>query len=146
MNVRATRTITAAADDIFAFLENPNRHWQLLGRRLEPLRGYDGERSQVRLRGPLGIRRTLWIRMAVSRSPHELVGHVEAGGGTTIGTVRWVLRPLARDGDASTAVELTAGTNDVGWLDRLLLLCGGRRWLRRSLEVALAALAEHVGR
>jgi uncharacterized protein YndB with AHSA1/START domain len=134
--VRATRTIAAVPDEIFAFLANPDRHWQLLGRRLEPLRAYDGERSQVRLHGPLGIRRTLWIRLSDERPPHELVGRVEAGGGATIGTVRWVVRPV----DGGSVVELTARTEVAGWLDRLLLAAGGAHWLRQSLERTLSAL------
>lgn len=141
MEVRATRDIPAAPEAIFAFLAEPDRHWQLLGRRLEPLRAYDGDRSQVRLRGPLGVRRTLWIRMAVSRPPEELVGRVEAGSGATIGTVRWAIRPAS----PGAVVELTASTDVAGALDRLLLVCGGARWLRRSLEVTLAALATRVG-
>lgn len=141
MEVRATRTIAAPPAEIFAFLADPDRHWQLLGRRLEPLRAYDGERSQVRLRGPLGIHRTLWIRLAAEHPPHELTGRVEAGGGTTIGTVRWALRPA---GPATSHVELTARTDVAGPFDRLLLLCGGGRWLGRSLAVALAALDERM--
>jgi uncharacterized protein YndB with AHSA1/START domain len=158
MEVRAARTIAAAPEEIFAFLAEPDRHWQLLGRRLEPLRAYDGERSQVRLRGPLGIRRTLWIRLAVERPPHELVGRVEAGGGATIGTVRWVVEPAAvadapAPGDATPSatspasdVTLTARTDLSGWLDRLLLAAGGAHWLRRSLALTLAALEQRVGR
>lgn len=164
MEVRATRTIPASPEAIFAFLEEPDRHWQLLGRRLEPLQAYDGERSQVRLHGPLGVRRTLWIRMAVSRPPHELVGRVQAGGETTIGTVRWEIRAVAGGtggtggaagdaggaagagdaGERTSLVALTARTDVAGWLDRLLLVCGGARWLRRSLERTLAALTEQV--
>jgi carbon monoxide dehydrogenase subunit G len=142
MEVHATRAIDAAPDELFAFLENPDRHWQLLGRRLRPLRSYDGEGSQVQLRGPLRIHRTLWIRMAVARPPHELVGRVEAAGGTTIGTVRWEIRPA---GHRASSVRLTARTEVAGWLDRLLLLCGGARWLRRSLEITLARLAARIG-
>jgi uncharacterized protein YndB with AHSA1/START domain len=138
VEVHATRTIAAPPEAIFAFLADPDRHWQLLGRRLEPLRAYDGERSRVRLRGPLGIRRTLSIRLSDERPPHELVGRVEAGGGATVGTVRWLVRPAA--GGAGSAVELSARTEVAGWLDRLLLLAGGAVWLRQSLERALAAL------
>lgn len=150
VEVRATRTIPATPEAIFAFLEEPDRHWQLLGRRLEPLRAYDGERSQVRLRGPLGVRRTLWIRMAVSRPPRELTGHVEAGSGATIGTVRWEIRATdATDatgatGATTSVVELTARTDVAGALDRLLFACGGAHWMRRSLEVTLATLAERM--
>lgn len=144
MEVRASRTIPASPEAIFAFLEEPDRHWQLLGRRLEPLRAYDGERSQVRLRGPLGVRRTLWIQLAVARPPHELVGRVEAGGDATIGTVRWAIRAAAPGASGASVVELAARTDVAGWLDRLLLACGGARWLRRSLEHSLAALAERI--
>jgi uncharacterized protein YndB with AHSA1/START domain len=159
MEVRATRRIGAPPHEVFAFLEEPDRHWQLLGRRLEPLHAFDGERSRVRLRGPLGVRRTLSIRFASADPPHELVGRVEAGGrrrGTaprTIGTVRWSIRAAggrgasaagaSAAGDASD-VELVARTEVAGWLDRLLLAAGGAHWLRRSLELTLERLDARV--
>lgn len=174
MEVRATRAIAAPPQPVFAFLEEFDRHWELLGDRLEPLRGYDGRRSHARLRGPLGIRRTLWIELATLDPPRELTGRVEVGHGRTVGTVRWVLRPEApivasdparaetsraaripgarsavavapRSVAATTVVELTARTELAGPLDRLLLLCGGRRWLRRSLVLVLARLDERLG-
>jgi hypothetical protein len=167
MEVRATRTIPAPPERIFAFLEAPDRHWELLGRRLEPLRSYDGRRSQARLRGPLGIRRTLWIELATIRPPAELTGRVTAGGDRTVGTVLWVIRPAPRgeaagrgatdgaavaatstDGgspaDAGSTVELTARTDVVGPLDRMLLVCGGALWLRQSLEHVLVQLDRQV--
>lgn len=153
MEVRATRTIAAPPERIFAFLEAPDRHWELLGRRLEPLRSYDGRQSQARLRGPLGIRRTLWIELATIRPPAELTGRVAAGGGRTVGTVLWVIRPAGAGPAAggqpspsgesagrSCSVELTARTDVAGPLDRMLLLCGGALWLRQSLELVLAQL------
>ena len=142
MEVAATRTIAAPPERIFAFLERFDRHWELLGRRLEPLRAYDGRRSRARLHGPLGVRRTLWIELAELRPPRELTGRVEAGGGRTVGTVRWVVAPA---GSArATTVTLTARTEIAGALDRLLLLAGGRRWLRQSLELVLARLEARV--
>lgn len=173
MEVRATRIIAAPPERIFAFLEAFDRHWALLGRRLQPLRAYDGQRSQARLRGPLGIRRTLWIELSSLRPPTELTGRVEAGRGRTVGTVRWTVRPAASDRQQAAArtpaakaaatepatrpaqlagaaigersiVELTARTDVAGRLDRLLLACGGRRWLRRSLELVLARLDERL--
>lgn len=164
MEVRATRTIAAPPERIFAFLEAPDRHWALLGRRLEPLRSYDGRRSQARLRGPLGIRRTLWIELATIRPPAELTGRVAAGGGRTVGTVLWVVRPAASGGavagggpaaaaptagdspvTAASTVELTARTDVAGPLDRVLLLCGGALWLRQSLELVLGQLELALG-
>jgi uncharacterized protein YndB with AHSA1/START domain len=142
MEVQARRAIAASPEALFAFLEEPDRHWQLLGQRLQPLRAYDGEHSRVRLRGPLGVRRTLSIRFASARAPRELVGRVEAGGDDrgrapqTIGTVRWSIRAAG----PGSEVELTARTEVAGWLDRLLLAAGGARWLRRSLELALGRL------
>ncbi|MBB4662992.1 SRPBCC family protein [Conexibacter arvalis] len=143
MEVHARRTIAAPPERIFAFLEAIDRHWELLGRRLEPLRGYDGRRSRARLRGPLGIRRTLWIELSELRAPQSLTGRVEAGGGRTVGTVRWDVRPVAAS--TATTVVLTARTDVAGPLDRLLLLAGGRRWLRQSLELVLARLDARVG-
>ena len=141
MEVRASRTIDASPERVFSFLEEPDRHWQLLGRRLEPLRAYDGERSQARLRGPLGIHRTLWIEMASLRSPSELIGRVEAGRGRTLGTVRWL---IGSTGATRSTVELTARTDVAGMLDHLLLLFGGARWLRSSLELVLDELERRM--
>lgn len=141
MEVTATRAIAASPERVFAFLERFDRHWELLGSRLEPLRAYDGRRSQARLHGPLGIRRTLWIELAELSPPRELCGRVEAGRGRTVGTVRWVVDPA----DGGTRVELTARTDVAGPLDRLLLLAGGRRWLRQSLELVLARLDARLG-
>lgn len=143
MEVRATRTIAAPPGRIFAYLEEVDRHWELLGSRLEPLRAYDGRRSQARLHGPLGIRRTLWIELSSLAPPHELTGRVEAGRGRTVGTVRWVVRPA--DAAGASTVELTARTDVAGALDRLLLLLGGARWLRGSLELVLARLDDRLG-
>ena len=161
MEVRATRTIAAPPERIFAYLEEVDRHWELLGSRLEPLRAYDGRRSHARLHGPLGIRRTLWIELSSLDAPHELIGRVEAGRGRTVGTVRWVVRPTAvapaatpaRPGPSArpvaaasaSTVELTARTEVAGALDRLLLLLGGARWLRGSLELVLARLDDRLG-
>lgn len=160
VEVTATRVIAAPPARIFAFLERFDRHWELLGSRLEPLRAYDGSRSQARLHGPLGIHRTLWIELAELDPPRELTGRVEAGRGRTVGTVRWVVAPAdgaapgaggtdpgEPAGDAPTAatVELTARTDVAGPLDRLLLLAGGRRWLRQSLELVLARLDARLG-
>ncbi|HEY4277762.1 MAG TPA: SRPBCC family protein [Conexibacter sp.] len=147
MEVRAIRTIDAPPDRVFAFLEEPDRHWQLMGRRLEPLRTYDGQRSQARLRGPLGIHRTLWIEMAGVRPPLELIGRVEAGRGQTVGTVRWIIHPLpgAAPESGRSNVELIAGTVVSGWLDRLLLVFGGARWLRESLKLVLEQLERELG-
>jgi uncharacterized protein YndB with AHSA1/START domain len=141
VEVQASRTIDASPERVFAFLEEPDRHWQLLGRRLEPLRTYDGERSQARLHGPFGIHRTLWIEMAALRPPSELIGRVEAGRGRTLGTVRWTIAPGGAD---RSTVELTARTDVAGALDHLLLLLGGARWLRESLELVLAELERRM--
>lgn len=142
VEVTATRTIAAPPERIFAFLERFDRHWELLGRRLEPLRAYDGRRSQARLHGPLGVRRTLWIELAELAPPRELTGRVEAGRGRTVGTVRWVVAPA---GPRAATVTLTARTELAGALDRLLLLAGGRRWLAQSLELVLARLDARLG-
>lgn len=161
VEVTATRVIAAPPARIFAFLERFDRHWELLGSRLEPLRAYDGSRSQARLHGPLGIHRTLWIELAELDPPRELTGRVEAGRGRTVGTVRWVVVPAdgaappvgtvsadpgvpGGDAPAAATVELTARTDVAGPLDRLLLLAGGRHWLRQSLELVLARLDARV--
>jgi hypothetical protein len=68
-----------------------------------------------------------------------MVGSVEAGRRTR-GTVRWSIQRS----DVGSWVEITGHADALGAFDRLLWACGGRRWLARSLELALDALDERM--
>jgi hypothetical protein len=138
--VRASGHLRAAPEDVYAFLADLDNHWRLIDRwaqigDVEP----DGLGTTVRLRGPLGVRRTARTRVLAARPPSDLEGEARVGA-RTVGRVRWALRP---DG-AGTSVELSATVPEASRLDRALLALGGRRWLRRRFATALRQLAAEL--
>lgn len=134
MELRAAGQIDASPEAIFRFLESFDHHLELIGDRVESLRT-TAAGSRVRLRGPLGARRTLKTELTYAKAPESIVGRVEAGPRTR-GTVRW----LIQRSDPGSWVEVVASTTTLGLFDRLLLAAGGRRWLKRSLTLALREL------
>src|SRR4051794_17155353 len=136
--VYASGHLPAAPEDVYAFLADLDNHWRLIDRWAQ-IRDVapDGMGATVRLRGPLGVRRTARTRVLAARPAHELVGEARVGP-RTVGHVRWALRP---DGDG-TFVELSATVPQAALLDRALLALGGRLWLRRRFATALRQLAE----
>lgn len=141
-DVHATRSVRAEVADVFTFLADLENHWLLADRFVEvvELSGPPGGRTGglVRLRGPLGLRRTATIRIDVARPADEVRGTAEMSGGT-IARVRWLLRSEHR----RTLVTLGATIEAAGPLDRLLLRAGGLAWMTGRFEGALAAL-EHA--
>lgn len=131
----AQRVLPAAADDLFAYLADLERHWDLLPGRVQVLE-IDGAGALVRLRGPLGLRRTVRTRITVLRAPRELHGRAGTAAGT-VGTVRWSLEPRGR----ATHVAVSAEVERAAPRDRVLLALGGNFWLRRALAQALDQLA-----
>ena len=124
---------------VFEFLSNLQNHWLLEQRfvALDEVRGNEGGR--VRIRGPLGLSRVAETRVLEARpptadEPGELNGRADLG--PTVGRVRW---QVARR-DSGSEVTLSAWVERTGWLDRVLLALGGRRWLQRIFESALARL------
>ena len=112
-------------------------HWRLIDRWAHIAHvGGDGRSATVRLRGPLGMRRTARTQIVAAIAPFAMVGEARVGR-RTIGRVRWT---LARDG-AGTIVTLAAHVPAAGPFDHALLALGGRRWLRRRFAGALALLA-----
>jgi hypothetical protein len=121
-----------------ADLEN---HWLLADRFIEvltlnsPPGARDGGR--VRMRGPVGPRRTATTRGSGSPPLHLMIGAAQLGRRTRA-CVSWALTPC----DGETSVRLTAALDDAGLLDRLLPLLGGRWWMRRRFVTVLVRLAE----
>lgn len=140
--IRATRAIAAEPEAVFEFLSDLENHWLLAEGFVEEIRveGAPGRRDcgDVKLRGPLGLRRRARTSVLVSLAPRLMIGRAELGR-HTVARVNWVLSP-GRPG--STAVELTGVVDRVGPVDALVLLLGGRRWLERRFEATLATLAE----
>jgi carbon monoxide dehydrogenase subunit G len=141
MKLEVETTIAAPRDDLFAFLADLENHWRLTGRGVEvvELAGPQGARTGgvVRLCGPLGIRRTVATQVVEVDAPSSMKGSARLGSGTEA-TVRWRLESLC---GAKTRVLLEAEVSRVGLLDRLLLLAGGARWMRRLVVSVLSRLA-----
>jgi uncharacterized protein YndB with AHSA1/START domain len=135
--IAASGRIDAAPEDVFAALDDLAGHWRLLDRWTEIVDvAPDGRSATVRLRGPLGLRRTARTRVLASDPPRGLEGEARVGRGT-VGRVRWT---LTADG-GGTLVDLQAEVVAAGGLDRVLLALGASRWLRARFADALARLA-----
>lgn len=140
--IRATGTVPAPPAAVFGYLVDLENHWQLADRFVEVVslrRRADGvsDGGCVRLRGPLGLRRTVATAVLAEDPPREIVGRAELGD-RTCATVRWKLAP--RPG--GTQVTLEAAVERATPLDRLLLALGGRLWLERRLAAVLDRLHE----
>ncbi len=139
LDVHATRSVAADIAVVFAFLADLENHWRLADRFVEvvELAGPPGARTggRVRVRGPLGLRRTAAIRIDLARPVYEVRGSAEMSGGT-VARVRWRLRPLSK----RTVVTLGATIEEARPLDRLLLRAGGLAWLSARFEGALESL------
>lgn len=138
-DISATRIVAADRGDVFAFLSDLENHWLIADRFVDvrDLEGPPGARTggRVRIRGPLGVRRTAHTRVAFAH-PVEAMGGSAQLGHTTSAEVRWLLRPQ----DAGTAVTLGATLRRAAPLDRLLLSVGGVAWMRRRFDGSLRAL------
>ena len=137
--IEATAVVDAPPDVVFDFLCDLGNHWRLVDRLVTvvSLEGDPPDRAVVRLRGPLGVRRTVHTHVTASRAPRLLIGVAEMG--ETRALVSWTLAPhLGRH----TRVRLAAEVERAGTLDRLLLACGGRAWMRRRFGYGLTRLAE----
>src|SRR5947209_2372373 len=125
LDLRAARSIDASPEVVFGFLESFERHLELIDDRVVGLSvGETG--SQVRLRGPLGVGRTVRTLLTCLKAPRSIVGRVEAGP-RTHGTVRWSIEPSG----LGSWVEVLARADRLGLLDQILVAVGGRRWLAR---------------
>jgi hypothetical protein len=133
--------VPARPDAVFGFLADLENHWLLADRFIEVLAldGPPGARhgGLVRMHGPLGLTRTATTRVEAAHPSHLMIGAAEIGARTTA-CVSWALIP---DADGAS-VRLTATLDRAGLLDRLLLMLGGRWWMRRRFVAVLERLAE----
>ena len=141
-DIEAAAVVPAPPEDVFAFLADLGNHWIVADPLVEvvDLHGPDrgpADGGRVRLRGPLGLRRTVTTRVVAARPPRLLIGTAEIGDGTRA-RVSWALA----EHRGATRVRLAAGVERVTRLDRALLALGGRRWLRMRFERTLDALVE----
>ena len=135
--------VAAPIARVFAFLADPENHWQLAGRRLHLIDLHDGEQLRggaMVIRGPLRIRRRADTRVASIREPHLITG-VARLGPRTRAIVRW---ELDQDSPESTRVVLTADPCSLSRGDRLLLRLGGARWIRALFTETIERLESLV--
>ena len=140
-DVEAAALISAPCEVVFDFLADLENHWRVTDRFVEVVSlnhpgGGNPNGGLVRVRGPLGLRRTVTTRVVASRPPRLLIGTAEIPGRTRA-RVSWSLAGHLE----STRVRLAATVERAGAADRLLLALGGRRWLRRRFERTLENLA-----
>jgi hypothetical protein len=143
-SIAAEIVVRSPPEVVFAFLAEMHNHWTLAGRRIELLeigQAADGSPcGVVMIRGPLGIRRRARTRVLRVCKPSLLGGVAEVGAGTRA-HVQWDLKAAGED---STLVSLSAVLANAGPVDRLLLLAGGRIWMRRVFAATLRLLAERL--
>jgi uncharacterized protein YndB with AHSA1/START domain len=132
--IAAERRVSAPPERVFDFLADLRNHWRLERAFLEI--DDAGERSGViRVRGPFGLSRRAETRVLEADRPSRVAGRADLSGGT-VGLVSWEIAP---DG-AGSLVRLSAEVPEASAADRVLLALGGRAWLRRLFERALANL------
>ena len=129
----------AAAGEVFAFLERLENHWAIADRMVEVV-SLSSDGGTVRVRGPLGVRRTFRTRVVTADPARSIEGTAERGA--TKARVRWSLEPRG----GGTAIRLTARVERAGALDRVLLALGGRWWLRRRFQAVLERMRSRTWR
>ena len=136
-DIGASEVVPAPREAVFDFLSDLGNHWAVAGRWIEvvALDG-DGDGGRVRIRGPLGVRRTAVTSVERADPPKRLEGIARVG--RTEALVAWTLREQ-RDG--GTEVRLAATVMRAGPLDRAVLALGGASWMRRLFAATLAHLA-----
>jgi hypothetical protein len=140
-DIEAAALVPAPPEEVFGFLCDLENHWRLTGRRVEVL-SLNGDRDggTVRIRGPLGLRRTAVTKVTAARNPRLLIGVAELPSGTRA-RVSWTL--AGRLGQ--TRVRLAADVEHAAPLDRLMLAVGGRAWMTHVFERALERLTARFG-
>ena len=140
-DIEATALIHSPPERVFEFLSHLGNHWRVADPFVEVLtlessEGGAPDGGTVRVRGPLGLRRTATTKVVAARPPRLMIGTAELSGGTRA-RVSWTL--AARLGD--TRVRLAAELDHATPLDRVLLALGGRRWLAHRFAGTLDRLA-----
>jgi len=136
--IGASRLVEAPQEEVFDFLADLENQWRLADRFIEVLTLEREAGGPAHCgRGPLGVRRMAATRVLAADPAQQMVGVAELGCRTRA-FVRWKLS----EGEGGTRVWLEATVDRTGWLDRLLLVLGGRAWLQRRFWAVLDRLAE----
>jgi Polyketide cyclase / dehydrase and lipid transport len=136
--IESIRELPHAPLRIFEFLSDLHNHWQLEDSFIA-VNGVGNGGGRILIRGPLGITREARTEVVEAEAPSRLVGRAVLG--TTVGAVAWKILP---EGDGSL-VSLSAEVERASAADRLLLVLGGRRWLRRRFANVLETLDRRLG-
>lgn len=131
--VAARRRVQRPREELYAQLADLRSHWQLAGRWVEPLE-LRADGGVVRVRGPLGLRRTITTTVTGALPPERVVGEARMGG--TRAVIEWLLEP----DEEGTVVTLRADVRDAAAWDRALLALGGRRWMQARFAATLKRL------
>ena len=131
--IAARRHVAVPRDELYERLADLRGHWRLAGRWVEPLELRD-DGGVVRVRGPLGLRRTIHTTLTDLRPPECVAG--EARIGATRARIQWLLEPDR----AGTLVTLRADVVEASPLDRVILALGGRRWMQGRFGATLDGL------
>jgi uncharacterized protein YndB with AHSA1/START domain len=132
--ISAERRIAHEPERVFAFLADLRNHWRLEKRFLE-LEDVGPDGGVVRLTGPFWLSRKARTQVLETERPTRVAGRADLRGGT-VGLVAWEIRP---DGSGSN-VRVSAKVPQAWGPDRVFLALGGKAWLRRLFERALANL------
>jgi hypothetical protein len=141
--IATSRLVVAAPDTVFRYLEDLANHARLAPRTTDLVRLYRRpghlDRATVRLRGPLGLRRTASTELVRTEPPRLIVGRAMLGPRTTV-SVSWTIATAP----AGSVVSLSATIEAAGPLDSLVLRLGGRSWIARRFSSALDSLAAQL--
>jgi uncharacterized protein YndB with AHSA1/START domain len=138
VKVEATRVVRATPEAVFHFLSELENHWALAGRWVEVV-ALEDSTGRVRIRGPLGLRRTASTKVIDAEPNRVMHGVAELSGGTRA-RIAWELSEEA-DG---TSVRLSAEVDHATLPDRILLALGGRTWMARRFDAILVRLDDQV--
>lgn len=132
-----TRTIAADGAALHALLCDPANQWRLATSfaRVVTLQSA-GDRRDAGLRLPFGMRVPASVQVKPSRRG-QLVTSEIGFGRRTVAWATWILSPDC----GTTEVDLAIQLESRSLVARLVLLLGGRRWIARRLDMALATLA-----
>jgi uncharacterized protein YndB with AHSA1/START domain len=141
--IATSRLVLAPPDTVFRYLEDLANHERLAPRTADLMRlcRQPGHLDQatVRLRGPLGLRRTASTELVRTEPPRLLVGRAVLGSRTTA-SVSWTIATAP----AGSVVSLSATIEAAGLLDSVVLHLGGRSWIARRFSLALDSLAAQL--
>lgn len=137
--LQARRRVPRPAAELYEQLSDLRGHWSLAGRWVQTVELRD-DGGTVRVRGPLGLRRTIATSLTETVPDECVVG--EARAGRTHAAISWLLEPDPEGPQApATVVTLRAEILEAGPLDRALLALGGARWMQGRFRTTLDRLA-----